>query len=376
LTKDEIFFKFSEIGGNYKNQAEAKLLSKDINSYIQNSKEIDVHILAVRTLLELFEEEFNLVNFSDFERACKISFLVVERLLNLPISQWDLYDITIAQFALTWTTEFEKSKELANNTLFALEKHIDNKGYSKVKLAVRFNLSARLLKADFMEIDAGEELERSLRLDEDFNNNMNAAMPICENNLEEFEKYKVALQIRSALFDREYNLVDDYLVKLKMISDKDFYKVILDSVKPYFVYADTSITEKQLRTIVGSKLRELRNKNNITAEEIGKILGYKIAHITAVERGERGLSLHQLYKIACRYEVKVDMFLNDTDTNEGKKSNKLDVEFEKLKMNSKGLNHHELETLNMMATRMQEQRRMIEKRPYLIKSFDEANIEE
>jgi transcriptional regulator with XRE-family HTH domain len=368
--KEILLDEFFALGGNYKNHDKAKALLNKIDKYLEKLEEKDRQLSYVKILLKVYEEEFN---FHDFGEACRLASPVVQSLLHITISEWDFYDLRFGQVALTWTKSFEEGEELLKRILVMLNKYIDNepKPTYKIRLFSHMNMITRLLKADFMEIDAGRELNRSVNLERVFKDSFDSAFAICECKGEELKKYKFVLLIRNSLFDRDYESVDLYLSELKKIVDKEFYKAMVDSIMPYMPYAGFFITEKQLKIMVGSKLREFRERAGLTAEDIGKVLGYKIAHITAIERGERGLSLYQIHKIAHRYGVTIDMFCNDTKEN--KIISKIEVAFEKLKMKATGLNEHELETLSIMADRMKVQQRVIKKMPYLISSIENNN---
>jgi len=368
MKEEELLEEFFALGGNYKNIDKANVLSQKIDKYLSESRKNDVQLLDIKRLLEVASEE---LNFHDFEEACKIIIPTIKRLVNTDVYKLNLSDIRISQVALTWTRTFEEAHQLAKNALTTLDKYINQEAYIKIKFSIHFNILVRLLKADFMEVDPGKELDRSFKLKDIFEEHLNPALAICEAQGKDYEKYKIVLLIRAALFEREYKIVDAQLEELKKMGEKELYKAMKNSILPYSTYAGSSITEKQLRAMCGANLREFRERAGKTAEEIGKLLGYGEAHITAVERGERGLSLHQLYKIAQTYEISLDTLCHGIIEN--KISSKIEIAREKLKIESKGLDEHELETLSLMAARMKAQKRRVEKRPYLVSSPKEEN---
>ena len=48
----------------------------------------------------------------------------------------------------------------------------------------------------------------------------------------------------------------------------------------------------------GEKIRELRHKNNISQEELAELTDLHRTYIGGIERGERNVSLENIYKIA------------------------------------------------------------------------------
>lgn len=60
---------------------------------------------------------------------------------------------------------------------------------------------------------------------------------------------------------------------------------------------------------IGGRLKKLRRKNNITIERLCEIIGVSTSFIGLIERGESRVSVDNLYKLSCVFNVSVDFIL-------------------------------------------------------------------
>lgn len=70
------------------------------------------------------------------------------------------------------------------------------------------------------------------------------------------------------------------------------------------------ITKEEL----GKKIRDLREKNDKSQEELGKFLNRSHAAVSDIERGKTDLSVSDLTKISQFFEVSVETFLSPNST--------------------------------------------------------------
>ena len=71
---------------------------------------------------------------------------------------------------------------------------------------------------------------------------------------------------------------------------------------------------------VGRRIKQLREKNNMTQEIFAEKCGLDRTYITSVERGERNISLVNLEKISEAFNMTLSDFFNfeEKEQNEGK----------------------------------------------------------
>ncbi len=66
-------------------------------------------------------------------------------------------------------------------------------------------------------------------------------------------------------------------------------------------------TKKNLKTF-GSRIQELRKKNNLTQSELAEKIGLSTNFIGMVERGERKTSVDKIFKLAKAFNISLAQF--------------------------------------------------------------------
>ena len=67
---------------------------------------------------------------------------------------------------------------------------------------------------------------------------------------------------------------------------------------------DFKLSKKQ----IGERVRALRTDRGLTQTELGEMLNLNQSNISAIERGDRGATIHQAVRIAKALQVSVDGF--------------------------------------------------------------------
>ena len=62
---------------------------------------------------------------------------------------------------------------------------------------------------------------------------------------------------------------------------------------------------KQLQILIGKKVREYRQKMDVSQEELGKLAKVHRTYVGMVERGEKNITIHNLHRFADALGVKV-----------------------------------------------------------------------
>ncbi len=66
-------------------------------------------------------------------------------------------------------------------------------------------------------------------------------------------------------------------------------------------------TKKNLKNF-GSRIQELRKKNNLTQSELAEKIGLSTNFIGMVERGERNTSVDKIFKLAKAFNISLAQF--------------------------------------------------------------------
>lgn len=65
-----------------------------------------------------------------------------------------------------------------------------------------------------------------------------------------------------------------------------------------------------IRILVGKRVKELRNKLNISQEELADLAGLDRTYITSVERGRRNISIVNIEKLAKALKITLKDFFS------------------------------------------------------------------
>ena len=78
------------------------------------------------------------------------------------------------------------------------------------------------------------------------------------------------------------------------------------------------MTNKLNRYDLGNRIRQVRNEQELTQEQLAELCGLSAAHIGHIERGTRALSSETLFKISIVLNVSVDYLFFDSVPNDEK----------------------------------------------------------
>lgn len=67
---------------------------------------------------------------------------------------------------------------------------------------------------------------------------------------------------------------------------------------------------------IGERVRELREERGLTQAELGELLDLTQSNISAIERGDRGVTIHQAVRVARMLRVSVDELLTGNKPSE------------------------------------------------------------
>ena len=330
--KDMKYKLMNEYFASNTNQNRPKLLAikKKLEAYLK--KHDDAQVKDVCHLAELFlienEEE-------NFDTCCQIAQPVLDRLSNL--CEWDFYDVRILTVIFNYANTAALSQMLAKKALVTLESYTNEERYGIIKLAIHMNMTARLIRSKYLETDYEKAHEEVTKLGKMFDEHFESAMIVCEEIGSVV--HKNALIIRKGIFYADYGLIDKGLDALKEAKEKDVYRIMQSEVNEYNPLTGAAISKRQFNVLVGTSIKKARKAAGVTIDELAFETDVTPTFLNLIERGERGISCHNLYKIAHKLNVKFESFFHMSKSSEEEALN------QKLKLLSDKLSVQEMESL-------------------------------
>lgn len=81
----------------------------------------------------------------------------------------------------------------------------------------------------------------------------------------------------------------------------------------------------ELRQLIGTRIRAMRNAKGLTQQKLADIAGLDYRYIGALERGERNFSIDTLEKVLIALDVGInELMLSSEKNNDGLRQNTLD----------------------------------------------------
>jgi transcriptional regulator with XRE-family HTH domain len=69
----------------------------------------------------------------------------------------------------------------------------------------------------------------------------------------------------------------------------------------------------KIKTLIGSRIRQLRNAKGISQEELGHLADLDRTYITSVENGKRNISIVNIEKICKALDIPLNKFFSSFD---------------------------------------------------------------
>jgi len=106
-------------------------------------------------------------------------------------------------------------------------------------------------------------------------------------------------------------MVETGLSKLNVAGEKKRYKTTKDEIVEYLYYMEGDLSRPLSNMLLGHQLRKRRNELKMSAMDLAEAINTDANTLTAVERGDDGVSLDRLKKLSKVLSVSAGYFLGD-----------------------------------------------------------------
>ncbi|MCL2372072.1 MAG: helix-turn-helix domain-containing protein [Defluviitaleaceae bacterium] len=273
---------------------------------------------------------------------------IIDRLVAL--KEWQFYDIRILASSVGYAADYKTSNALAERAIAAIEHFKDDKDYQYINFAIHFNIATRIVRARYFDIESDANKEEEIKEQERlFTKHFNAASAISKAG--GMWVSETVLLIMKGLFKKDYSLVDENLKLLQTKGARDAWKMMRNIVNEYNVLVGSSISAIQLNVLIGSNIRKIREHKGLSMDDIADMTGMTSSHIGLLERGDRGASVLNLYKLADALGVSWEMILKGSGLS-SKEDLELEVQRQRLMAMIPSMQKDDLIALNEVAERL------------------------
>jgi len=289
----EFFFSAKGMGLNVDDVFSRTTLK--IQKFIRKYGE-DNQLNTLLTVMDVHHSEHN----SNFHKCCELSQPVIKAYENK--ESWDFYDIRLMTSVFSYVDSCDKALKNAEKILTLLKSYQNHERYIHIKIAIHSNSMLRMLRANFNE---REYINAPHKLEYYFNAHKNELMRISSNN-KSFKYLQIAADFRSGLFHGDFSHSEKILKQLKPDKSefaKKVYKALTDEYLEYSAKLGVDLSKEQFAQIIGRKIRAYRVEKMMTLDELAELLDISTTYLGQIERGERQVSSHTLYRLAAILEV-------------------------------------------------------------------------
>ena len=308
----KLFIRFSDFLSN-NSVVEIKKLHRDIKNFFDKSQKKDGILSYVSLILEIFSVETkneDLEDIFDYDskmsKTYKIADNIIEKLRELSEKEITFQYLVIFQVILPYVRDLEESEQLCQKALKVLKILVeDESAYINSKFNFHMNMIARILKAEFFEVDHEKNKILAKRVKEIYNYHLKEALELCENTNEIMKEKEEWLRLRVGLMERDSEEVTKYL---EYISSSTLSKIFNDRVREEVSYCSFDVafklTQKHFNAALGIRIRKLRERTGISVDGFSYKLGYEDRQmIRNIEKGETNMSVFKLAHIADLFGV-------------------------------------------------------------------------
>jgi len=263
-------------------------------------------------LVSFQTRQYNLLT-PDFEKCCDMAAPAIEQLESM--SKWGEIELDILCTFIGFTKCYKKSLELAQEA-FEVLSDLEQEGNSfawKIKAAFSLNLTLRLLRARYIDINPGEQGNELAEIKKAFKHHLKLARDKCTEK--KHFAIRTVLDIRQALFDGDYNAICKGLVQLKKEKELVWLKRSQDEVMDYLFHFREYLTTEQLSVLIGLRIRTRRQELKLSIDDLADALEIERNNVIKLENGIGGAGTQRMFKIARILDVGISYFYGDPNKN-------------------------------------------------------------
>ncbi|MCL2841400.1 MAG: helix-turn-helix domain-containing protein [Defluviitaleaceae bacterium] len=243
-------------------------------------------------------------NRHSFDVTCTVAEPIFKQLKD--IQNWGYTELHVISLVIGYTlvycdgfSTFEEAVDLINDD------YMDVLEFEKVRSNLYYNFMVRMVRAKYFDTDT--------EIDE---KKLNATFSLCYNHLMKICLHKESLRqhvltVLKGVFEDSIALVREGLDTLLDSGDKKLYRRVLDGVIECIVNMSTRLKKPFLDFFIGHQIRKCRIERNMSVLDLAAAIDADQSTMSAIERGDGGVSMERLVWIAEVLQVKIQYFFGD-----------------------------------------------------------------
>jgi len=281
-------------------------VDKSLNKYekfiTRNSKNPDSELTLILQSLRTLKADNEMQSFAD---CCKLASPIFNHLEAT--TNWGYIDLYVLSTTIGYKIDFNKALEVLQEAIDVIEgEYSDDPKFQPICTMMHMNFTLRMLRAKYFEPHIDTKI-----LDDAFDRSFDHGMKVCENrNL----PHKYVLHIRRGVFEGDINLVERALAQLSKSGGRKRYRTTKDEIAEYLFHTEEALSKPLSNFLIGYQLRKRRKELNMSTFDIAVAMKTDQPSITAIERGDDGVSMERLKMLARVVGVRPGYFFgNDND---------------------------------------------------------------
>ena len=211
----------------------------------------------------------------------------------------DFFEIESIATMLCFVESYELVKKLMEKALNALNTNlVSHERCEATKLIVFCNVSYRLLYSRFYDNEDPKGVATI------FNHCTESGIALCEKMGADALVLRTILLVRQAVFYEDFAELDETLLALKHLDNRQAFTGMLDDIAEFYHKMDTAPPTDTIHLLLGHQIRTRREEIGLSREELATRVGMGMDSLRAVERGTRGFSMSNF--MACAKALGID----------------------------------------------------------------------
>jgi len=277
-----------------------------------------------------------------FDKCCDMAVPLFERFERM--LECDILELSILCSTINYNKNYKRSLLLAEKG-FEISYALEQKGNPdawKARAMISINLTMRLVRARFVDIDPAKQGADLAEIKKEFKRHLKLGRDVLTEP--KHKVMKLVLNIREALFNRNCDDICDGLFKLKKAKEVVWLKALEDEVMDYLFHFRMLLSTEQINLLVGLRIRRRRQELSLSLDDFSEEMAMERTSIIKVENGTVGLHTPKLFLAADLLGVGITYFYGDPqkklyETEEDRFAHKISLAMRNSTDNEKELLH-------------------------------------